>query len=137
MELHDLTAVQQAKSIRSGELSAVELTKHYLQRSHELSDTVGAFVEFTDDIVESMTDGDTVRVPDALIQPIAANDVAAEVVRVALSAPLNRFEDIGGPERLSFAELARRKAPDKTVIVDPTARYFGTTLAETSLVVSP
>jgi len=59
-------------------------------------------------IIESMTDGDTVRVPDALIQPIAANDVAAEVVRVALGAPLDRVEDIGGPEKVSFAEFARR-----------------------------
>jgi uncharacterized protein YbjT (DUF2867 family) len=94
------------------------------------------FVEFTDAIIDSMTDGDTVRVPDALIQPIAANDVAAEVVRVALGPPLNRFEDIGGPEKLSFAELARRKAADKTVVVDPAAGYFGSPLAETSLVVT-
>jgi uncharacterized protein YbjT (DUF2867 family) len=94
------------------------------------------FVEFTDGIIESLTDGDTVRVPDALIQPIAANDVAAEVVRVALGVPLNRFEDIGGPARLSFAELARAKAPGKTIVVDPAARYFGSPLRETSLVVS-
>jgi uncharacterized protein YbjT (DUF2867 family) len=94
------------------------------------------FVEFTDAIVEAMTDGDTVRVPDALIQPIAANDVAAEMVRVTLGAPLNRFEDIGGPEQLSFSELARRKAADKTVVVDPAATYFGTALTTTSLVVT-
>jgi uncharacterized protein YbjT (DUF2867 family) len=94
------------------------------------------FVEFTDAIVSALTDGDTVRVPDALIQPIAANDVAAELVRVALGTPLNSFEGIGGPERLSFAELARRKAPGKTVVVDPAATYFGTALAETSLVVT-
>ncbi|WP_319445940.1 MULTISPECIES: SDR family oxidoreductase [unclassified Mycobacterium] len=94
------------------------------------------FEEFTGAIVSGLTDGDTVWVPDALIQPIAANDVAAEVVRVALGKPLNRFEDIGGPEQLSFAELARRKAPDKSVIVDPAATYFGTALAETSLVVT-
>jgi uncharacterized protein YbjT (DUF2867 family) len=94
------------------------------------------FAEFTEAIVSGLTDGDTVRVPDALIQPIAANDVAAEVVRVALGTPLNGFEDIGGPEKLSFAELARRKASDKTVVVDPAATYFGTALAETSLVVT-
>jgi uncharacterized protein YbjT (DUF2867 family) len=94
------------------------------------------FVEFTDAIVSALTDGDTVRVPDALIQPIAANDVAAELVRVTLGAPLNRSEDIGGPEQLLFSELARRKAADKTVVVDPAATYFGTALTTTSLVVT-
>jgi uncharacterized protein YbjT (DUF2867 family) len=94
------------------------------------------FGEFTDTIVAGLTDGDTIRVPDALIQPIAANDVAAEVVRVALAKPLNGFEDIGGPEQLSFAELARRKAPGKTVVVDPAATYFGTALTNTSLVIT-
>jgi uncharacterized protein YbjT (DUF2867 family) len=94
------------------------------------------FVEFTDAIVGSLTDGDTVRVPDAQIQPILADDVAVEVVRVAVGRPTNGIEDIGGPEQLSFAELARDKAPGKTVVVDPAARYFGTTLAQTSLVVT-
>ena len=94
------------------------------------------FVEFTDAIVGSMTDGDTIRVPDALIQPIDADDVAAEVVRAALGAPTNGVEDIGGPEKLSFAELAGRKDPDKTVVVDPDAEYFGSRLQQTSLVVT-
>jgi len=94
------------------------------------------FVEFTDAIVETLTDGDIVRVPDALIQPISADDVAAEVIRVAVGEPINGFEDIGGPEKVSFAELARGKASDKTVVVDPEARYFGTPLAQTSLVVT-
>jgi uncharacterized protein YbjT (DUF2867 family) len=94
------------------------------------------FVEFADAIVASMTDGDTVRVPDALIQPISADDVAAEVFRVAVGEPINGVENIGGPEKVSFAELARDKAPGKTVVVDPEARYFGTTLGQTSLVIS-
>jgi len=83
-----------------------------------------------------MTDGDTIRVPDALIQPIDADDVAAEVVRAALGAPTNGVEDIGGPEKLSFAELSGRKDPDKTVVVDPDAEYFGSRLQQTSLVVT-
>lgn len=94
------------------------------------------FEEFADSIVASMTAGDTVRVPDALIQPVAANDVAAEVVQIAVGPPLDGFEDFGGPEKITFAELARRSAADKTVVVDPAATYFGTPLAETSLVVS-
>lgn len=94
------------------------------------------FVEFTDAIVGSMTDGDTVRVPDALIQPIAADDVAAEVVRAAVGEPINGIENVGGPEQLSFAELARRNAADKTIVVDLDARYFGSPLQQTSLVIT-
>jgi len=95
------------------------------------------FEEFTKFIIVSMLDGETVRVPDALIQPIASNDVAAEVVRVALGTPLNGFEDIGGPAKLSFAELARRvRGSGATIVVDPAAGYFGSPLAQTSLVVT-
>jgi amidase len=50
MDLHDLTAVEQARAIRRGETSSVELTEHYLRRSHDLTATVGAFVTITDDL---------------------------------------------------------------------------------------
>jgi uncharacterized protein YbjT (DUF2867 family) len=93
------------------------------------------FEEFTGFIIVAMLDGESVRVPDALIQPIAADDVAAEVVRVALGAPLNGTEDVGGPAKLSFADLARRvRGSLATIVVDPTAEYFGTALEERSLV---
>jgi uncharacterized protein YbjT (DUF2867 family) len=96
------------------------------------------FEEFADGIVASMTEGSTVRVPDALIQPIAANDVAAAVARAAMGRPLNGIVDIGGPQKLSFEELARtvltRHGDEKNVVVDPQATYFGTPLAMNSLV---
>jgi uncharacterized protein YbjT (DUF2867 family) len=96
------------------------------------------FDEFAGGIVASMTDGDTVRVPDALIQPIAAADVAAAVARAAAAEPLGGTVDIGGPDKITFAELARkvleRTGADKTVIVDPRAGYFGTPLRRDSLV---
>ena len=50
MELHDLTALEQARAIRRREISSVELTRHYLARSHSLNDAVGAFVTITDDL---------------------------------------------------------------------------------------
>ena len=96
------------------------------------------FAEFADAIIASMTDGDTVRVPDALIQPIAADDVAAAVARAAVGEPLGGIVDIGGPDKISFEQLARtvlaRSGDDKTVIVDPRAEYFGTQLQKDSLV---
>ena len=65
------------------------------------------FAEFTDGITDSMIVGDEVRVPDALIQPIAADDVAAGVARAAVAEPLNDFVNIGGPEKISFEQMAR------------------------------
>jgi uncharacterized protein YbjT (DUF2867 family) len=96
------------------------------------------FQEFAEAITASLTVGDEVHAPDALIQPIAADDVAAEVARVAVAAPLNGVVNIGGPDKISFADLARsvlaKQGSDKTVVVDPKATYFGTPVSETSLV---
>ncbi|WP_099224231.1 SDR family oxidoreductase [Mycobacterium persicum] len=96
------------------------------------------FAEFTDAIVASMTVGDEVRVPDALIQPIAAADLAAAVARVAEGKPLGGIENVGGPEKISFEQMAldvlARQGQTKTVVVDPDVGYFGTPLATNSLV---
>ena len=96
------------------------------------------FAEFTDQITESLVVGDEVRVPDALIQPISADQVAADVARAAAAEPLNDFVNIGGPHKISFEQMARdllaRRGDDKTVVVDPDAEYFGTALKERSLV---
>ena len=99
------------------------------------------FAEFADGITESLTVGDEVRVPDALIQPVTAEKVAEEVARAAAAAPLQGIVNIGGPDKISFEQMARdvlaRRGGDKndmTVIVDPQARYFGTRLDERSLV---
>jgi uncharacterized protein YbjT (DUF2867 family) len=97
------------------------------------------FAEFTDAITASLTVDDEVRVPDALIQPIASEDLAAEVARVAESEPLLGIENIGGPHKISFEQMARetlaRRGDAKTVVVDPQAGYFGTPLTTNSLVV--
>jgi uncharacterized protein YbjT (DUF2867 family) len=96
------------------------------------------FAEFTDAITASLTVGDEVRVPDALIQPVATKDLADEVARVAEGEPLGGIENIGGPEKISFEQMARevlaRQGEAKTVVVDPQACYFGTPLSTNSLV---
>lgn len=98
------------------------------------------FAEFTDRITASMTVGDEVRVPDALIQPIAVDDLAAEVAGVAEGEPLGAVENIGGPEKIPFEQMARevlaRQGENKTVVVDPEAGYFGTPLSRDSLVIA-
>jgi uncharacterized protein YbjT (DUF2867 family) len=96
------------------------------------------FQEFAEAITGSLVVGDEVRAPDALIQPVAADDVAAEVARAAVTAPVNGIIDIGGPQKISFADMARavlaKQIDDKLVVVDPDATYFGTAVAQTSLV---
>jgi uncharacterized protein YbjT (DUF2867 family) len=97
------------------------------------------FAEFADAIIESMTVGDEVRVPDALIQLIPADAVAAAVARAATGEPLNGIVDVGGPNKITFEQMARdvlARAGDgtKTVIVDAEARYFGALLKTRSLV---
>jgi len=96
------------------------------------------FDEFAAAIVDSLTHDGQVRVPDGRIQPIAADDVAAEVARSAVAAPRNGVRDIGGPEKMSFAELARTVLADRgrelPVVIDPRATYFGTVVDADSLV---
>src|ERR1700722_4846265 len=96
------------------------------------------FHEFGEGITDSLTVGGEVRVPDAPIQSIAAGEVGAEVAGVAQAVPVNGVVNIGGPEKLRFADLANlvvaHRGGTNAIIVDPSARYFGTLVSETSLV---
>ncbi|MGV0782824.1 SDR family oxidoreductase [Mycolicibacterium sp. XJ775] len=96
------------------------------------------FQEFAEAITGSLVVGDEVRVPDARIQLISVDDVAGEVAKVAQGAPLNEIVNIGGPDKFSFADMARavlaKQGDDKPVVVDPQAKYFGTAVDDNSLV---
>src|SRR6516225_2941038 len=96
------------------------------------------FLEFLGGIADSSADGNTVRLPPVLFQPIAADDVAAIVAEVALAAPRGGIVEIAGPERAPFNEIVARylKAVGDTreVVADPEARYFGGRVEERSFV---
>jgi uncharacterized protein YbjT (DUF2867 family) len=97
------------------------------------------FAEFADAITESMTVANEVRVPDALIQPIPAEEVAFAVARAAAAEPRNGIVNIGGRQKITFEQMARdalaRKGDDtKTIVVDSEARYYGAALETRSLV---
>lgn len=96
------------------------------------------FHEFAEMITGSLIVGEELHAPDALIQPIAAADVAAAVAESAVAAPANGIVDIGGPDKITFADLARLVLADQgrelSVVVDPHATYFGTPVNATSLV---
>jgi uncharacterized protein YbjT (DUF2867 family) len=97
------------------------------------------FAEFTEAITASLTVGDEVRVPDALIQPITTADLGDAVARVAEAVPIDGIENVGGPAKITFEQMARdvlaRRGEAKTVVVDPQATYFGAPLSTNSLVV--
>jgi uncharacterized protein YbjT (DUF2867 family) len=89
------------------------------------------FFEFLPQIVETGAEDDNVRLSTGLMQPVAADDVAATVVELTTGAPIGHVE-LGGPEALGIDAWARRlfaaTGDERTVIGDPHARYFGTEL---------
>jgi len=96
------------------------------------------FFEFIKSIADAATDGDTVRLAPVLIQPIAADDVASAVGRIAVGSPVNGTVEVAGPQRFRLDELVRRdlsaRHDPRNVISDPDARYFGAELGEQTLV---
>ena len=96
------------------------------------------FFEFIKSIADAATSGDSVRIPPVAFQPLAAEDVASSVTKVAAGPPLNGTVEIAGPERFAFDEFIRRglsaRNDPREVIADPEARYFGALLSENSLV---
>ena len=96
------------------------------------------FFEFVRGIADLATDGDTVRVSSAQIQPMAADDVATAVARTAVGEPVGGILEVGGPARYQLDDLvrARLRAQDDTrsVVTDPQARYSGVVLDDHTLV---
>jgi uncharacterized protein YbjT (DUF2867 family) len=99
------------------------------------------FFEFVKSIADAATDGNTVRLAPVLIQPIAAEDVADALARVAADSPPNGTVEVAGPEQFRLDELIRRglsaRNDPREVIADPNARYFGALLDERTLVPGP
>ena len=95
------------------------------------------FFEFIGGIADAGTEGNTVRLTSAKLQPIAADDVAAALAPVVLGEPVNGVIEVAGPEPLPLAEMARRwltaKHDKRQVVADAKARYFGTELNDRSL----
>lgn len=96
------------------------------------------FFEFVGGIAQAATEGEVVRLPPALMQPIAADDVAAAVADVALAKPLNGTVDLAGPEKIRQDDLVRKflsaTGDARTVQTDPKALYYGVAVDDQSLV---
>jgi uncharacterized protein YbjT (DUF2867 family) len=96
------------------------------------------FFEFLKGIADISTVGNKVALPSALIQPMAADDVASAVARVAVGPPVKGTVEVGGPEKFRLDELIRRylaaRKDPREVVTDPHARYYGIEVSERTLV---
>ncbi len=96
------------------------------------------FFEFVKSIADISTDGNMVRLPPVLFQPMAADDIARAVGRIAVGPPVNGIVEIGGPEQFRLDELVRRRLAalkdSREVIPDPKALYSGAKISERTLV---
>ena len=96
------------------------------------------FFEFLKGLADISMVGDKVHLPPVLFQPMAADDVASGVARVAIGQPVNGTVEIGGPEQFRLDELVRRRLASlkdpREVIADPDAGYAGAKLSERTLV---
>jgi uncharacterized protein YbjT (DUF2867 family) len=92
------------------------------------------FFEFFKGLADAATEGTTVRLSPALVQPIAAGAVAGAVARTAVGEPSNGTIEIAGPEQFGLDELVRKglrvRGDPREVVADPEARYFGARLGE-------
>src|SRR5262245_64278603 len=95
------------------------------------------FFEFLGRIGDESTEGDTVRLPPALMQPVAAYDVSAALADVAVGTPANGMVELAGPDSIGMDEIVRRvlsaKGDPRRISTDAHARYFGTELDDRSL----
>ena len=96
------------------------------------------FFEFAKGIADTATDGNKVRLPHVLFQPMAADDVASAVGKVAMGAPVNGTVEVGGPEKSRLDDfireaLAAMKDP-REVVADPKATYYGVEVSERTLI---
>ena len=96
------------------------------------------FFEFVGAIAQSATDGQAVRLPPALMQPIVSDDVAAALAEIAVAEPLNGTVELAGPEPIHMDELVRRylsaNRDARKVTTDVHAGYFGTAVNDQSLI---
>ena len=99
------------------------------------------FFEFVKGIAQSATEGQTVRLSPGMMQPIAADDIAAALTDVAVAEPVNGTIEIAGPEPIRMDEFVRQflsvTGDARKVNTDVHARYFGAELNDQSLVPGP
>jgi uncharacterized protein YbjT (DUF2867 family) len=135
-----LSVVGSERMLESGYFRAKVAQENLIKGSSVPFSIVRAtqFFEFIKGIADFSTEGNEVRLPSALIQPMAADDVASAVGQVAMDLPVNGTVEVGGPERFPLDDLVRRalaawKDP-REVVADPHAGYYGIQVKERTLI---
>jgi len=135
-----LSVVGTERLLASGFFRAKDAQEKLIQSSPIPYTLVRAtqFFEFVGSIANSATDGQNVRLPSALLQPILADDIAAALAGIAVAEPLNRMVELAGPDAIPLDEVVRQflkaKHDPRTVITDEKAAYFGIPLKQRTLV---
>ena len=138
-----LSVVGTDRLLESGYFRAKMAQENLIRESGRPYSIVHAtqFFEFVKAIADFSTVDGKVHLPPALIQPMAADDVAAGVGRVAVGEPLHGIREIAGPEKFRLDELVRKglaaKGDPREVVADEQARYYGVLLGERTLVPGP
>ena len=135
-----LSVVGTERLLDSGYFRAKEVQEKLIEKAGIPFSIVRAtqFYEFVRGIADSATDGDTVRVSSASIQPMSADDVATAVARAAVGDAIDGILEVAGPDRYPLDDLVRTRLrasnDDRRIITDPQARYFGVLLDDHTLV---
>ena len=135
-----LSVVGTERLLESGYFRAKIAQENLLKGSSTPHSIVRAtqFYEFFNGIADFSTQGNQVRLPHVLFQPMAADDVASAVARVAVGPPISGIVEIGGPEKFRLDEFIRRglaaRNDPREVIADPHARYYGIEVQERTLI---
>ena len=135
-----LSVVGSERMVESGYFRAKIAQENLIKASSIPHSIVRAtqFYEFVKGIADFSTDGNKVRLPPVLIEPMAADYVASAVAKVAVGAPVNGSVEVGGPEKFRLDELIRRglavRKDPREVVADPKARYYGIQVEERTLV---
>jgi uncharacterized protein YbjT (DUF2867 family) len=126
--------------LRDGGYFSAKLAQEALIRAGGIPYTIvraTQFFELAERIAAEATDGGTIRVAPALVQPVAAGDVARAVGRIAVGAPVGGVVEVAGPEQFRldvFLERWLRARDDpRTVETDQTVPFFGAILDERDL----
>jgi uncharacterized protein YbjT (DUF2867 family) len=135
-----LSVVGTERLVQSGFFRAKIVQENLIKASSISYSIIRAtqFFEFVKNIADFSTEGNKVRLPPVLFQPMAADDVASAIARIATSSPVNGTIEIGGPEQFPLDELIRRdlaaRKDPREVISDPHGRYFGIEVSERTLI---
>jgi uncharacterized protein YbjT (DUF2867 family) len=135
-----LSVVGTDKLVESGYFRA-KIAQEKLIRAASIPYTIvhsTQFMEFLGGIAQSGTEGQTVRLSPAFVQPISSDDVAAAMADYTLGEPVNGTVEIAGPEKVRLPDLVQRfltaSNDPRKVVADPRARYFGAELKDGTLV---